>query len=95
MPVIKLNIMNEEQIRHAALDYHRWPTAGKISLTPSKRLSSQEHLSLAYSPGVAYACTEIENDPLEAANLTSRSNLAGVVTNGTAAPGRDLIESFS
>jgi malate dehydrogenase (oxaloacetate-decarboxylating)(NADP+) len=80
------NIM-DELIRAAALDYHRYPKPGKISVTPTKVLSNQRDLSLAYSPGVAAACDAIVDDPGEAANLTARSNLIGVVTNGTAVLG--------
>jgi len=74
----------EEALRDAALEYHRAPTRGKISVTPTKALSNQRDLSLAYSPGVAYACLAIEKDPSLAAEYTSRGNLVGVVTNGTA-----------
>nr|MBL8456484.1 NADP-dependent malic enzyme [Zoogloeaceae bacterium] len=77
----------DELIRAAALDYHRYPRPGKISVTPTKVLSNQRDLSLAYSPGVAAACDAIVEDPAEAANLTSRSNLIGVITNGTAVLG--------
>ncbi|MCK0507017.1 NADP-dependent malic enzyme [Aromatoleum anaerobium] len=77
----------DELIRSAALDYHRYPQPGKISVTPTKVLSNQRDLSLAYSPGVAAACDAIVADPAEAANLTARSNLIGVVTNGTAVLG--------
>ncbi|KON82039.1 NADP-dependent malic enzyme [Azoarcus sp. PA01] len=77
----------DELIRSAALDYHRYPQPGKISVTPTKVLSNQRDLSLAYSPGVAAACDAIVEDPGEAANLTARSNLIGVVTNGTAVLG--------
>ena len=77
----------EQALRDAALDYHRAPTRGKISITPTKPLSNQRDLSLAYSPGVAYACLEIERDPTLAAEYTSRANLVGVVTNGTAVLG--------
>ncbi|MBW7860055.1 MAG: NADP-dependent malic enzyme [Rhodocyclaceae bacterium] len=77
----------DELIRAAALDYHRFPKPGKISVTPTKVLSNQRDLSLAYSPGVAAACDAIVDDPSEAANLTARSNLIGVVTNGTAVLG--------
>jgi malate dehydrogenase (oxaloacetate-decarboxylating)(NADP+) len=79
--------MAEEQLRSAALDYHRLPTPGKISVTPTKGLTNQVDLSLAYSPGVAYACTAIADNPQEAAVLTSRSNLVAVITNGTAVLG--------
>ncbi|MGC3980592.1 MAG: NADP-dependent malic enzyme [Steroidobacteraceae bacterium] len=77
----------EEELKKAALDYHRLPTPGKISLTPTKALANQRDLSLAYSPGVAYASLAIKDDPLEAANMTSRANLVAVVTNGTAVLG--------
>jgi hypothetical protein len=77
----------EQALRDAALEYHRTPTRGKISVTPTKPLSNQRDLSLAYSPGVAYACLAIEADPSLAAEYTSRGNLVGVVTNGTAVLG--------
>ncbi|HRP76183.1 MAG TPA: NADP-dependent malic enzyme [Rhodocyclaceae bacterium] len=77
----------DEMIREAALDYHRNPKPGKISVTPTKVLTNQRDLSLAYSPGVAAACDAIVADPAEAATLTARSNLIGVVTNGTAVLG--------
>ncbi|MBS0513799.1 MAG: NADP-dependent malic enzyme [Proteobacteria bacterium] len=77
----------DELIRAAALDYHRYPRPGKISVTPTKVLSNQRDLSLAYSPGVAAACDAIVEDPAQAAELTARSNLIGVVTNGTAVLG--------
>ena len=74
----------EEALRDAALEYHRSPGRGKISITPTKPLANQRDLSLAYSPGVAYVCLAIRKDPSLAAELTSRQNLVGVVTNGTA-----------
>ena len=77
----------EAALRDAALDYHRSPTRGKIAVTPTKALSNQRDLSLAYSPGVAYACLAIEEDPSLAADFTSRANLVGVITNGTAVLG--------
>ena len=77
----------EEALREAALEYHRAPTRGKISVTPTKPLSNQRDLSLAYSPGVAYACLAIEADPALAHDYTARGNLVGVVTNGTAVLG--------
>jgi len=79
--------MDEKLLRDAAMDYHRAPTAGKISVTPTKGLTNQHDLALAYSPGVAYACLAIRDNPQEAANLTSRANLVAVVTNGTAVLG--------
>ncbi len=77
----------EQALRDAALEYHRAPTRGKIAVTPTKPLSNQRDLSLAYSPGVAYACLAIEKDPGLAAEYTSRANLVGVITNGTAVLG--------
>ncbi len=77
----------EEQLKAAALEYHGYPTPGKISILPTKGLTNQRDLALAYSPGVAYACKAIEAEPALAAKLTSRANLVGVVTNGTAVLG--------
>jgi malate dehydrogenase (oxaloacetate-decarboxylating)(NADP+) len=77
----------EQALRDAAREYHRAPTRGKISVTPTKPLSNQRDLSLAYSPGVAYPCLDIEADPSLAAEYTSRGNLVGVITNGTAVLG--------
>ena len=77
----------EEALRQAAFDYHRLPQRGKISVMPTKPLANQHDLSLAYSPGVAYACLAIEREPGLAAEFTSRANLVGVVTNGTAVLG--------
>ncbi|WP_211460933.1 NADP-dependent malic enzyme [Collimonas silvisoli] len=77
----------EQALRDAALEYHRSPTRGKIAVVPTKPLSNQRDLSLAYSPGVAYACLAIHEDPELAVEYTSRANLVGVVTNGTAVLG--------
>ncbi|MBS0343226.1 MAG: NADP-dependent malic enzyme, partial [Proteobacteria bacterium] len=77
----------EEALRDAAREYHRSPTKGKISITPTKALINQRDLSLAYSPGVAYPCLDIEADPATAFEFTARGNLVGVVTNGTAVLG--------
>ena len=79
--------MDEKILREAALDYHRAPTPGKISVTPTKGLINQRDLSLAYSPGVAYACLAIKDDANEAVTLTSRANLVAVITNGSAVLG--------
>ena len=79
--------MDSKQLRAAALYYHRQPKPGKIAVTPIKQLTNQYDLSLAYSPGVAFACEEIVADPGEASTLTSRGNLVGVITNGTAVLG--------
>jgi malate dehydrogenase (oxaloacetate-decarboxylating)(NADP+) len=77
----------EQALADAAYEYHRAPTRGKISITPTKPLANQRDLSLAYSPGVAYPCLAIQADPRLAAEYTSRGNLVGVVTNGTAVLG--------
>ena len=77
----------EIALREAALEYHRSPSKGKISVTPTKPLSNQRDLSLAYSPGVAYPCLDIQADPSKAFDYTSRGNLVGVITNGTAVLG--------
>ncbi len=77
----------EAALRDAALEYHRAPVRGKIAVTPTKPLSNQRDLSLAYSPGVAYACLAIQDDPALASEYTARGNLVGVVTNGTAVLG--------
>src|SRR6202789_4311051 len=75
------------KLREAALDYHEFPTPGKIAIAPTKQMINQRDLALAYSPGVAFACEEIVANPLNAARFTARSNLVGVVTNGTAVLG--------
>lgn len=71
----------------AALDYHQFPTPGKLQISATKPLTTQNDLSLAYSPGVASACTAIHADPNKAADYTIRSNLVGVITNGSAVLG--------
>ncbi|MGH8213989.1 MAG: NADP-dependent malic enzyme, partial [Rhodanobacteraceae bacterium] len=76
-----------EELRQAALEYHRASPAGKIRVTPTKSLLNARELSLAYSPGVAYACEAIVEDPRAASELTARGNLVGVITNGTAVLG--------
>src|SRR5688572_33449194 len=76
-----------DNLREAALDYHRFPTPGKISVNPTKPMATQRDLALAYSPGVAEACLAIVEDPGQAGELTARANLVAVVTNGTAVLG--------
>ena len=83
--------MPDQDIREASLEYHRRAPAGKIALMPTKQLTNQRDLALAYSPGVAAACDEIVRDPNEASTLTARANLVGVVTNGTAVLGLGAI----
>ena len=77
----------EQALRDAAREYHQSPRHGKISITPTKPLSNQRDLSLAYSPGVAYPCLDIQANPALAHEYTSRGNLVGVITNGTAVLG--------
>ncbi|MDD5250897.1 MAG: NADP-dependent malic enzyme [Rhodocyclaceae bacterium] len=78
---------NENDLTAAALEYHTSPTPGKIAVVPTKSLTNQRDLALAYSPGVAAACNAIVADPAQASRMTSRANLVGVVTNGTAVLG--------
>jgi malate dehydrogenase (oxaloacetate-decarboxylating)(NADP+) len=80
-----------DQLRDAALDYHRRPGPGKLAVVATKPLANQRDLALAYSPGVAAASELIAEDPLEAANLTARGNLVGVISNGTAVLGLGAI----
>ncbi len=82
-----LNETKDTQLRADALEYHRSPVRGKIEVVATKPLSNQRDLSLAYSPGVAYACEEIAADPATAAHYTSRGNLVAVISNGTAVLG--------
>lgn len=81
----------DEQLTQSALDYHRLPTPGKISILPTKGLTNQRDLALAYSPGVAAACIAIDRDPREPDNLTARGNLVAVISNGTAVLGLGAI----
>ncbi|TAL75278.1 MAG: NADP-dependent malic enzyme [Rhodanobacter sp.] len=76
-----------DDLRRAALEYHRYPRPGKIKVTPTTSLLTQRDLSLAYSPGVAYACGAIVKDPQAASEMTARANLVAVITNGTAVLG--------
>src|SRR5690348_15356657 len=76
-----------EELKQAALEYHRHAPAGKIRVTPTKSLLNARELSLAYSPGVAAACEAIVEDPQQASELTARGNLVAVITNGTAVLG--------
>ncbi len=77
----------DKDLEAAALEYHRLPTPGKISVVPTKGLTNQRDLALAYSPGVAAACNAIVADPSQVDQLTSRGNLVAVITNGTAVLG--------
>ncbi len=80
-----------ENLRDAALFYHRYPKPGKLEVAATKPLGNQRDLALAYSPGVAAACDAIVEDPQQAAQVTARANLVGVVTNGTAVLGLGAI----
>ncbi|RPH21147.1 NADP-dependent oxaloacetate-decarboxylating malate dehydrogenase [Buttiauxella warmboldiae] len=77
----------DEQLKQSALDFHEFPVPGKIQVSPTKPLATQRDLALAYSPGVAAPCLEIEKDPLAAYKYTARGNLVGVISNGTAVLG--------
>ncbi|NQV84123.1 MAG: NADP-dependent malic enzyme, partial [Rhodospirillales bacterium] len=79
--------MTDKLDKQRALDYHRLPQPGKLTITATKPLATQNDLALAYSPGVAAACEAIVDDPAQVANLTVRQNLVGVITNGSAVLG--------
>ena len=91
-----------DDLRDAALAYHRLPRPGKLEIQAIKPLANQRDLALAYSPGVAAACMAIANDPSQAASLTIRANLVAVVSNGTAVLGlgnigrrvREIVEAI-
>ena len=76
-----------DPFEESALRYHREPTPGKLAITPTKPLANQFDLAQAYSPGVAYPCLRIRDDPADAALYTSRGNLVAVISNGTAVLG--------
>jgi len=80
-----------EAQRKAALEYHEFPTPGKLAIVPTKQMVNQNDLALAYSPGVAVACEEIVKDPANAFRYTARGNLVAVITNGTAVLGLGAI----
>ena len=77
----------DERLKQSALDFHQFPVPGKIQVVPTKPLTTQRDLALAYSPGVAVPCLEIARDPLTADKYTARGNLVAVISNGTAVPG--------
>lgn len=81
----------QDALKDMALHYHQFPRPGKLQVTATKPLGNQRDLALAYSPGVAFACTAIEENPVEARNLTNRGNLVAVVSNGTAVLGLGAI----
>ncbi|MBV2091739.1 MAG: NADP-dependent malic enzyme [Candidatus Thiodiazotropha sp. (ex Ctena orbiculata)] len=84
-----------EELRKAALDYHRSPKPGKLEIKSTKPMANQHDLALAYSPGVAAACEEIAEDPNRAADYTARGNLVAVISNGTAVLGLGAIGSLA
>src|ERR1700734_4044455 len=86
-----LEIPEMQDRKQAALDYHEFPTPGKISIAATKQLVNQSDLALAYSPGVAAACEAIVEDPQSVFRYTARGNLVGVITNGTAVLGLGAI----
>ena len=87
--------MSDDSLRDAALDYHRYPKPGKLEINATTQMVNQRDLSLAYSPGVAAACSEIVRDPLNASELTARSNLVAVITNGSAVLGLGQIGALA
>ena len=84
---LNMSTTDQDDLRHAALEYHEKPTPGKIAIAPTKQLVNQRDLALAYSPGVAAASEAIRDDPTTVFRYTARGNLVGVVTNGTAVLG--------
>ncbi|MFT4054067.1 MAG: NADP-dependent malic enzyme [Novosphingobium sp.] len=85
----------DETLRRAALDYHRLPRPGKLTIEPTKRMVNQRDLALAYSPGVAVPCVEIAEDPAKALDYTARGNLVAVISNGTAVLGLGAIGALA
>jgi malate dehydrogenase (oxaloacetate-decarboxylating)(NADP+) len=83
--------MADDTLRESALEFHRAPSPGKLAIVATKPLANQRDLALAYSPGVAFACQAIVEDPAQAASLTARGNLVAVITNGTAVLGLGAI----
>ncbi len=84
-------MVDQENLKDMALHYHRYPRPGKLQVTATKPLGNQRDLALAYSPGVAFACEAIVDDPSQAGELTNRSNLVAVISNGTAVLGLGAI----
>lgn len=84
-----------EELNKAALDYHRFPNPGKLEVSPTKNMVNQRDLALAYSPGVAAASSAIAENPMCAADYTTRSNLVGVISNGTAVLGLGAIGALA
>ena len=76
-----------DSFKESAIKYHTHPLPGKLEIRPTKPLANKRDLSLAYSPGVAHACELIQENPTDVAKVTSRGNLVGVITNGTAVLG--------
>ena len=87
--------MKSDELREAALEFHRLPTPGKLAIHATKPLATQRDLALAYSPGVAAACEEIVRDPAEVYTITGRGNMVAVVSNGTAVLGLGSIGALA
>lgn len=85
----------KDNLKESALEYHKYPTPGKIAISATKALATQRDLALAYSPGVAAPCEEIKNDPLKALDYTSRGNMVAVISNGTAVLGLGAIGALA
>lgn len=81
------NTMANDNLKEEALRYHRLPQPGKIEIVPTKPYDTPQDLALAYSPGVAYPCLEIKDDPIKSYDYTNRGNLVAVISNGTAVLG--------
>src|SRR6202162_790819 len=79
--------MHDSDLKRAALDYHEADPPGKIAIQATKPLANPDDLGLAYSPGVAHACTAIAENPVDVVRYTARGNLVGVISNGTAVLG--------
>src|SRR5690606_4824028 len=79
--------MSDDSFKESALRYHTDPTPGKLAIRPTKPLANARDLARAYSPGVAYPCELIADNPAEVVNVTARGNLVAVITNGTAVLG--------
>jgi len=84
-----------QQLRQAALEFHEFPRPGKLSVTPTKQVTNQRDLALAYTPGVAAPCEEIVIDPANSYKYTARGNLVAVITNGTAVLGMGNIGALA
>ena len=87
MDVLTEKLFMDKNNEKAALDYHRYPRPGKIEIVPTKPYDTPEDLALAYSPGVAYPCISIKENPADIFKYTNKGNLVAVISNGTAVLG--------